>query len=293
MTHVRVAAAKNTKTAAEKRSKMNREEYRQNIQQAAQTIRSRTTVIPDVCIVLGSGLSSLADILFNRVEIPYSEIPGFPEVTVVGHEGRMIFGELSGKPVMLMKGRFHYYEGHSIENVVFPIRVMQELGIRTVILTNAAGGVNASYQPGDLMIIRDHIGLFCESALRGENMEEYGPRFPDQSYVYSWKKPLEFAQTMNIPAHAGVYCYAKGPMYETPAEIRFIAALGADAVGMSTVPEAIVAVHGGMTVIGISTITNFAAGILDQPLSHQEVLEVGQKASEGLKKLITRIIEEG
>ncbi|MHB8964194.1 MAG: purine-nucleoside phosphorylase, partial [Saccharofermentanales bacterium] len=214
------------------------------------------------------------------------------EVTVIGHEGLMIFGDISGIPVMLLKGRFHYYEGHPIESVVFPVRVMRELGVKTVILTNAAGGINKNYKPGDLMILSDHIGLFCESALRGENMDEYGPRFPDQSYVYTWKKALEYADEMKIPAHAGVYCYCKGPMYETPAEIRLLAALGADAVGMSTVPEAIVAVHGGMRVIGISTITNFAAGILDQPLSHTEVLEVGLKASEGLKKLVIRIIEE-
>ncbi|MHB1452555.1 MAG: purine-nucleoside phosphorylase [Saccharofermentanales bacterium] len=266
--------------------------YRVKIKSASNVIRSRIDIIPEVCVVLGSGLSSLADILQNRLEIPYSDIPGFPEVTVAGHEGLMIFGSLSGIPVMLLKGRFHYYEGHPIEDVVFPVRVMRELGIKTVILTNAAGGVNRNYNPGDLMIIRDHIGLFCESTLRGENMDEYGPRFPDQTYVYSWKKVLEYANELNIPAHAGVYCYAKGPMYETPAEIRFIAALGADAVGMSTVPEAIAAVHGGMKVIGISTITNFAAGILDQPLSHTEVLEVGLRASEGLKRLIIRIIED-
>lgn len=292
MTLAHAAAAKNTRTAAERMSSMDMAVYRANIKSACHVIRSRIDIVPEVCVVLGSGLSSLADILQNKQEIPYSDIPGFPEVTVVGHEGLMIFGDLSGIPVMLLKGRFHYYEGHPIENVVFPIRVMLELGIKTVILTNAAGGVNRSYNPGDLMIIRDHIGLFCESALRGENMDEYGPRFPDQTYVYSWKKAMEYAEELNLSAHAGVYCYAKGPMYETPAEIKFLAALGTDAVGMSTVPEAIAAVHGGMKVIGISTITNFAAGILDQPLSHAEVLEVGLKASEGLKKLIIRIIED-
>ncbi len=266
--------------------------YRERIRKAAETIRSRADIAPAIGVVLGSGLSSLADIVEERTVIPYGEIPGFPEVTVAGHEGLLLLGHISGVPVMLLKGRFHYYEGHPIEDVVFPVRVMTELGVKTLILTNAAGGVNRGYHPGDLMILRDHIGIWCDPPLRGENMDEYGPRFPDQSYVYDWKKPLAYAQEMNIPAHAGVYCYNKGPMYETPAEIRLFAALGADAVGMSTVPEAITASHGGMRVVGISTITNFAAGILDQPLSHIEVLEVGKRASEGLKKLIIRIIAE-
>jgi len=264
--------------------------YKENIKLAASKIRSTWINPPKVCIVLGSGLSSLSDSLTDIIELPYAMIPGFPQVTVIGHEGTLILGKLQNIPVLLLKGRFHYYEGHSIENVVFPIRVMLELGIKSLILTNAAGGINKCMNPGDLMILKDHIGLFCESPLRGENFDEFGPRFPDQSSVYDWEKPLECAKALNIPSIAGVYAFAKGPMYETPAEIRLFSHLGADAVGMSTVPEAIVASHGGMKVCGISCITNFAAGILDQPLSHKEVLEVGKQAASNMKDLIASII---
>ncbi len=265
-------------------------EYKENIKNAAAEIRSTWRYAPEVCIVLGSGLSSLAESLTEVIEIPYSSISGFPEVTVTGHEGTMILGKLQQIPVLLLKGRFHYYEGHSIESVVFPIRVMVELGMKLIILTNAAGGINTLMKPGDLMIIKDHIGLFCESPLRGENFDQYGPRFPDQSSVYVWDEVIQHAKDLNISSFPGVYAYAKGPMYETPAEIRLFSKLGADAVGMSTVPEAIVASHGGMKVIGISCITNFAAGILDQPLSHKEVLEVGKQAADNMKNLIIKII---
>lgn len=265
-------------------------EYKENIKKAANKIKSSWSVVPDVCIILGSGLSSLAESLTETVEFPYSSIPGFPEVTVAGHEGTLILGKLQNVPILLLKGRFHYYEGHSIDNVVFPIRVIIELGIKSIILTNAAGGINKCMKPGDLMIIKDHIGLFCESPLRGSNFDEYGPRFPDQSSVYEYKKALKYAEDLNIPSFAGVYAYAKGPMYETPAEIRLFSQLGADAVGMSTVPEAVVASHGGLEVIGISCITNFAAGILDQPLSHKEVLEVGKQAGDNMKNIIIKII---
>lgn len=265
-------------------------EYNENIRSAASNIRSAWRNAPEVCIVLGSGLSSMAESLADRIELPYSTIPGFPEVTVIGHEGTLLIGMLESIPVLLLKGRFHYYEGHSIENVVFPIRVMLELGIRSLILTNAAGGINKNMETGDLMIIKDHIGLFCESPLRGENFAQYGPRFPDQSSVYDWKDAIRFAENLGIPAFPGVYAYAKGPMYETPSEVRAFATLGADAVGMSTVPEAIVASHGGMNVVGISCITNFAAGILDQPLSHKEVIEVGKLAANNMRNLIVKII---
>ncbi len=265
-------------------------EYMENIRGAAAKIRGAWRTTPQCCIVLGSGLSSLADALDDCIELPYSCIPGFPEVTVTGHEGTLILGMLEKTPVLLLKGRFHYYEGHSIDNVVFPIRVMIELGIKSLILTNAAGGINQKMKPGDLMIIKDHIGLFCESPLRGENIDSYGPRFPDQSTVYAWKEAIRFTEELGIPAYPGIYAYAKGPMYETPAEIRVFTLLGADAVGMSTVPEAIVASHGGMEVVGISCITNFAAGILDQPLSHKEVMEVGKLAANNLKNLIVKII---
>ena len=271
-------------------NKKEQTEYEENIRKASEKIRSAWLSVPNVCIVLGSGLSSLAESLSEKIEIPYASIPGFPEVTVAGHEGTLILGKLQNVPVLLLKGRFHYYEGHSIENVVYPIRLMIELGIKTVILTNAAGGINRMMKPGDLMIIRDHIGLFCESPLRGKNFDQYGPRFPDQSSVYDWKDAFQYANDLKIPSFPGVYAYAKGPMYETPAEISLFAKLGADAVGMSTVPEAIVASHGSMKVIGISCITNFAAGILDQPLSHKEVLEVGKQAGDNMKNLIIKII---
>ncbi len=286
-----MAVEKNTKiVAVEMSNYMEWTKYKQDIKNAATKISSAWAVKPTTCIVLGSGLSSLADSLEDTIEIPYSSIPGFPQVTVVGHEGILILGNLNNVPVILLKGRFHYYEGHPIETVVFPIRVMKELGIKLMILTNAAGGINKEMKPGDLMIIKDHIGLFCESPLRGENFDEYGPRFPDQSSVYDYKSALLHANDLKIPCFPGVYAYAKGPMYETPAEIRLFSHLGADAVGMSTVPEAIVASHGGMKVVGISCITNFAAGILDQPLSHAEVMEVGKLAANNMKNLIIRIV---
>lgn len=270
---------------------MNIDNYRENIKLAAEKIKTHMSEMPEYAIILGSGLSSLADSLTDTFELRYSDIPGFPEVTVTGHEGLLIFGKLSGTNVILLKGRFHYYEGHNIDNVVFPIRVLLKLGIGKLILTNAAGGVNKSYSPGDLMIIKDHIGFFCESPLRGVNFDEFGPRFPDQSYIYNYKSVKDLADSLDLNAKTGVYSYAKGPMYETPAEIRMISMLGADAVGMSTVPEAIVASHGGMNVIGISCITNFTAGILDQPLSHLEVMEVGLKSSKNLKLLISEIVK--
>ena len=268
-------------------------EYKIKIKSAAEKIREILPTIPGYAIVLGSGLNSLADTLTETTELPYGEIPGFPEVTVSGHDGLLIYGKLQGVPVLLMKGRFHYYEGHSIENVVFPFRVMLQLGIKNLILTNAAGGINKKFNPGDIMIISDHIGLFCESPLRGENFDEFGPRFPDQSNVYNYKNAVAIANKYDIPVNTGVYAYAKGPMYETPAEIRLLGSLGADAVGMSTVPEAIVAYHGGMNIIGISCITNFAAGILDQPLSHKEVLEVGLIGAKNIKLLIENIVRDG
>lgn len=267
------------------------EELINKISYASKYIDSQLGCIPDICITLGSGLSSLADLVESRKEIKYDRIPGFPKTTVEGHEGALITGRIKDVSVLMMKGRFHYYEGHSIEDVVFPIRVFAESGIKTIILTNAAGGVNRNYVPGELMAITDHIGMFCESPLRGLNLDKFGPRFPDQSSVYDWEEVVNSANKIDVKIHKGVYCYAKGPMYETPAEIRMLAALGADAVGMSTVPEAITASHCGMKVMGISTITNFAAGILDTPLSHKEVIEVGVKASESLKKLVLSIIE--
>jgi purine-nucleoside phosphorylase len=268
--------------------------YRKNIFAAANKIKLHLRTIPQYAIILGSGLSSLSDSIQDPICLTYEEIPGFPKVTVAGHDGILIAGRLhGGDNVILLKGRFHYYEGHPMENVVFPIRVLLQLGIKNLILTNAAGGINDEFNPGDLMILKDHISLFCESPLRGENFDEWGPRFPDQSSIYKYRIAEKAARNLGINAFSGVYAYTKGPMFETPAEIQFLYRIGADAVGMSTVPEAIVASQGGMNVIGISCITNFAAGIQNKPLTHQEVLEVGEKGASNMVLLIHEIIKEG
>ena len=256
------------------------------------TIVGRT---PHIAIVLGSGLGPLADQITEKKEINYDEIPNFPKTTVVGHEGKLIFGFLGEKYVVAMKGRFHYYEGFDIPELIFPVRVFKLLGIDNIILTNAAGGVNNQFKPGDLMLIKDHIGFYAESALRGANIDEFGPRFPDMSQVYSKNLndiACECAKKHNINLRRGIYSYTKGPMFETTAEIRALGALGADAVGMSTVPEAIAAKHAGMKVLGISCITNMAAGILDQPLTHEEVMETGKMVEEKFSTLITEIVKQ-
>ena len=248
---------------------------------------------PKIALILGSGLGPMADRLEEAVAVPFTDIPWFPDTTVPGHEGRLLAGKVSGREIAVMQGRFHYYEGHSIQDVVFPVRVLQRTGVRILILTNAAGGVNRAFQPGDLMLITDHIGLFCDSVLRGPNLDSLGPRFPDQSRVYD-RELADIARScadrIDRPLREGVYVYCKGPQFETPAEIRLIAALGGDAVGMSTVPEAVAAVHCGMRVLGISCITNAAAGILDQPLSHAEVLEAGRFLSGRAVRLVEEMI---
>ncbi len=248
---------------------------------------------PRTGLVLGSGLGPIAGRLEDPIAIDYTDIPYFPHTTVPGHEGRLLCGRLSGRYVAVMQGRFHYYEGHTISDIAFPVRVLRMAGIADLILTNAAGGVNRSFQPGDLMLITDHIGLFCEPVLRGPNLDDLGPRFPDQSRVYD-RELSDLARASAIgsdrPLREGVYVYCKGPQFETPAEIRLIAALGGDAVGMSTVPEAVAATHCGMRVLGISCITNAAAGILDQPLSHAEVLEAGRELSTRAVQLVETII---
>ncbi|MEI6601864.1 MAG: purine-nucleoside phosphorylase [Clostridia bacterium] len=266
-----------------------------NIDNAAKFILAKLGKTPELVVVLGSGLGSLMDDVKNKIEINYSEIPGFPQTTVFGHLGMIIAGELGGKFVMAMKGRFHYYEGHHMETVVMPIRVFYEMGIRKLLLTNACGGVNTSFVPGDLMILTDHLGFNCPSPLRGENKEKFGPRFPDMSQVYS-KRLIDIAKNAakktQIDIKTGVYMFCKGPQFETPAEIRAARTLGADAVGMSTVPEAIVANHMKMETLAISTITNMAAGVLDQPLCHEEVLETGKMVGKKFAALIKEIIIE-
>lgn len=258
---------------------------------ACEKILSHIGEVPDYVVVLGSGLSFPDDVLEKSYSLDYKEIPGFPKVGVTGHHGILTAGNIFGKKTVFMKGRFHYYEGHTIENVVFPIRVFLQAGVKNIVITNAAGGINPKFKPGDIMAIKDHISFFCDSPLRGENIDEFGPRFPDQSHIYNTEILYDAAKACKINLKSGVYAYAKGPMYETPAEIRSLSVLGADAVGMSTVPEAIVASHGGMDITGISCITNYAAGISDEMLTHEDVLEVGKKGAEKIEKLIIEIIK--
>ena len=256
-------------------------------------IRKRTDFRPQVGIVLGSGLGGYADNMEISCEIPYREIPGFPVSTVQGHDGKFLFGYVKNTPVILMKGRVHYYEGYTMEDVVLPVRLMGLLGADTVILTNAAGGINRTFQAGDLMLITDHISIAVPNPLRGENIDELGTRFPDMSHVYDpelQEAAKKTAARQGISLREGIYVQCSGPSYETPAEIRMLGALGADAVGMSTVCEAIAARHMGMKVCGISCITNMAAGILDQPLDHREVQKSADQAKEKFENLITGLV---
>ncbi len=248
---------------------------------------------PKIAIVLGSGLGILAEEITEKIVIPYKEIPNFPVSTVVGHAGELIIGKLEGKTILAMNGRAHYYEGYDLKEATFPIRVFKLLGIEELILTNAAGGVNTEYKPGDFMIIKDHLSFFAESVLRGPNDDEFGPRFPDMSEVYKKDKIEqleEIIQKHTGRAKVGVYAYMKGPTYETPAEIRALRTLGADAVGMSTVPEAVVANHCGLNVVAVSCITNMAAGILNQKLSHEEVNETANRVKVIFKEIIKEYI---
>lgn len=256
-------------------------------------IRKRTDFRPQVGIVLGSGLGGYADNMEISCEILYREIPGFPVSTVQGHDGKFLFGYVKNTPVILMKGRVHYYEGYPMEDVVLPVRLMGLLGADTVILTNAAGGINRTFQAGDLMLITDHISIAVPNPLRGENIDELGTRFPDMSHVYDpelQEAAKKTAARQGISLREGIYVQCSGPSYETPAEIRMLGALGADAVGMSTVCEAIAARHMEMKVCGISCITNMAAGILDQPLDHREVQKSADQAKEKFENLITGLV---
>lgn len=268
---------------------MNNLSIQQQTKEAVQYIQSNISAVPSTGLVLGSGLGVLADEIKNPVVLKYEDIPGFPVSTVEGHAGQLVFGELEGMQVAAMQGRFHYYEGYSLQEVTFPIRVMNALGVKRLLVTNAAGGVNHDFEPGDLMIIDDHINWLGANPLIGENDAELGPRFPDMSSAYSKglaKIADEAALSLNIRIQRGTYMANTGPAYETPAEVRMARVLGADAVGMSTVPEVIVAVHGGMEVLGISCISNLAAGMLDQPLSHDEVMDTTSKVQEDFLKLM-------
>lgn len=269
-------------------------EMLKKIDQTVDFLKRKIDSVPEIAIILGSGLGKLADVIEDAKVIPYGEIPNFPETTVAGHEGKLIFGKVRNRSIVAMKGRFHYYEGNDMDTVVYPIRVFKRLGIGNIIVTNAAGGVNTSFKPGDLMLITDHISLFCENPLRGANIDELGSRFPDMTMTYDrelQKLALESAGKLGIDLKAGVYAYCKGPSYESPAEIRAIRNLGGDAVGMSTVPETIVARHMQMRILGISCITNMAAGILDQPLNHEEVMETGRMVEKKFTELVSEIIE--
>lgn len=265
-----------------------------NLKEAFDFIKSKSKYNPSIGLVLGSGLGAIAEQIEDPEYYPYSEIPHFPISTVSGHKGRLVIGKLQGKEVIAMEGRFHYYEGYEMSQVTFPIRIMKLIGIEYLIVTNAAGAVNTDFKPGDLMLIKDHINLSGDNPLRGKNLDSFGTRFPDMSQPYNKElinKVKNIASSINIPLREGVYLMMSGPTYETPAEIKMIRTLGGDAVGMSTVPEVIVANHSKIKVIGISCITNMAAGILDQPLSHEEVIETSNKVKKDFILLMNNIIK--
>lgn len=275
-------------------------------QEAADFIKSKYDRELKVALVLGSGLGAFADDLENSVKIPYEEIPHFKKSTVEGHAGQLVLGEVSGVPVAVQQGRFHYYEGYEMSDVIFPVRTFGQLGIKNLILTNAAGSVRTSMRPGSLMLIRDHVNLLGVNPLRGANDERFGPRFPDMTNVYdrefqqiAMHEAKQMAQerfddgrdnNFKLFMRRGVYAALSGPTYETPAEIHVMRLIGADAVGMSTVPEALAARHQGIKVLGISCLTNLAAGLTDDPINHEEVMETGARVAEIFKELLRRVI---
>ena len=263
--------------------------------EAVRAIESRTSLRPTVGLVLGSGLGAFAKTLDKAVTIPYREIPHFPVSTAIGHAGELVVGTSGRVPVAVMAGRVHYYEGYRLEQVVFPVRVLGRFGVKTIILTNAAGSVNVNYKPGELMVIEDHINYMGVHPLIGPNDEQLGPRFYDMSEAYD-PRLREIAEKAcwkaGVPVRHGVYIAFTGPSYETPAEIRMARTMGADAVGMSTVPEVLAARHMGIRVLGISCITNMGAGVLKKKLDHREVLAVGEQVKAGLMDVLGRIIQE-
>lgn len=261
----------------------------QKLKAATDLVRSRSPLTPKIGMILGSGLGHIADQLEEKTVIPYRDIPHFHGTSVEGHAGQMMLGRFEGVPVVILSGRFHLYEGYPMETVAFPTRVVCALGIQTLLVTNAAGGVNTRYRACDLMIIEDHLNLMGDNPLKGPHLAELGPRFPDLTEAYNRACIgilKETAQSLQIPVHQGVYAGLLGPTYETPAEVRMLRTLGADAVGMSTVPETIAANHLGVRVAGISCITNLAAGISSQKLTHDEVIENSKNASDSMKRLL-------
>jgi purine-nucleoside phosphorylase len=262
-------------------------------QEAARLIRTRTSAQASVAIVLGSGLGAFAEDLTDAIAVPYDEIPGFARATVEGHAGQLVIGQSGETTVAAMQGRFHFYEGYSLQDVTFPIRVLKLLGVRTLLLTNAVGTLNIEYTPGSLMVISDHLNLLGDNPLHGENDERFGPRFPDLTSVYSRRLQdivIDEANAMGLEVRRGIYAALAGPSYETPAEIHMIRTLGADVVGMSTVPEAIVARHMDMQVVGISCITNLAAGVSDRPIDHSQVMAIGERVRGSFTELLKRVI---
>ncbi|MCI8478746.1 MAG: purine-nucleoside phosphorylase [Oscillospiraceae bacterium] len=265
-------------------------------QESAEYIRGKIGgFVPAVAMVLGSGLGFMGDTVENPIVVPYREIPHFKVSTAPGHKGQLVFGTLEGKPVAVMQGRTHHYEGYSYEEVSYGVRVLRLLGAKTLIVTNAAGCINTAWKAGDLMLITDQMKFFLESPLRGENLPEFGVRFPDSSHLYTpalQAVARESAAGLNIPLREGVYMYFPGPQYETPAEIRAARVLGADAAGMSTAPEVIVAAHCGMEVLGFTLLSNMAAGILDQPLSEQEVLDAAEACKGKFSRLVLACLQK-
>ena len=264
------------------------------LDEAAAVVLARSPLRARIGVVLGSGLGGFADALEERSVVPFAEIPHFPASTVAGHGGALVLGRCAGVPVAVMKGRVHFYEGYSLQDVVFPVRVLRRLGVTTLVVTNAAGGVNTMFAPGELMVIEDHLNLLG-NPLVGPNDEALGPRFPDMSEAYD-RRLRDLAETacaaVGIRCHRGVYVALSGPSYETPAEIRMARVVGADAVGMSTVPEVIAARHMGMRVLGLSCITNMAAGVSAQRLDHREVLETGRRVTAALLQVLGRVVAE-
>ncbi len=262
-------------------------------EEAAEAIRAAISEPPRIAVVLGSGLNELADRLPDPTVVPYDRIPHFPATTVVGHAGKALIGRLHGSAVLMLQGRFHSYEGHDLETVTFPIRVLQRLGVETLILTAATGGIRADLRPGNLVVLSDHLNLIGANPLRGLNDSRLGTRFPDMTEVYSPRLraiAIEEGSRLGIELLTGVYACMPGPSYETPAEIRMLRTLGADVVGMSTVPEAIVARHAGLEVLAFALVSNAAAGVLGTPITHEEVLEAGRKAAPALAGLIERVV---
>lgn len=248
---------------------------------------------PEIGIILGSGLGDFAD-EFESIIIPYNDIPGFEKSNVQGHKGQLVFAQINGKKVVMMQGRYHFYEGYSMQTVTFPVKVMKKLGVKTLIITNAAGAVTPKFTPGDLMLITDHINFMGTNPLIGKNDETLGTRFPDMSEVYS-KELIQTAEAiakkLNINYQKGVYAATTGPSYETPSEVKMFRMLGANAVGMSTAPEAIVANYCGLKILGISCLTNYAAGVSETPLNHQEVIDTANRVKESFKNLLSEILK--